>query len=330
MSSLSVIDARAAARSRTPVTKTSPSEPHPERADHYTQTKLEGRAPSSPKPSAPASSPPSILRPGEVFGPDKPSSPAPWANRPAAAVVVPAGRQVDHPAHLGRRPRRRHPRGRRQRPVRRRRIQPRRSRRSHPGRTRPALPRSAGCKPRLIHFPLFALYPAALGLQIALGLLGQAVADHPYRLSSALGSRRFDARPAREPTRLAAPPRHPRGPGRHPRSRHIHPSPTPQPQHTPPSKNRPRSEKGDCSFCGAARDRGRPGKRCLSPFFIVKNKLAPFVRSTRRAVPAKGACPLFIVKTNSSFCAQHRARPQVGLAVPQRCLSPFSVLTPDS
>lgn len=191
MSSLSVIDAKSAARSRKAVAEDFAFEPHPERRGLYTQTKLEAE-----KYVAEAVRTRGlhavILRPGEVYGPDKvflsgavgreaggrvvvlgngkSIVPAIWVEDLVDAVIAAAA--SDHfdgsVFHL---------------------VDPDEV-------TQDDLARSylqaRGYKPRLLHLPSLLLYPAAWGLQVALGLLGRQSPITPYRLSSALGSRRFD------------------------------------------------------------------------------------------------------------------------------------------
>jgi predicted dehydrogenase/nucleoside-diphosphate-sugar epimerase len=197
MSSLSVIDARSAARSRTPVTENFPFEPHPERRGHYTQTKLQAERMVTEAVQT-RHLPAVILRPGEVLGPDKLFlSGAVGREAGVRVVVLGGGRSIvpliwvddlvdailaaaasDHfdgtAFNL---------------------VDPEEV-------TQDELARhylqALGRRPRLLHFPLFALYPAALGLQLALGLLGKQSPITPYRLSSALGSRRFDCTAAHE------------------------------------------------------------------------------------------------------------------------------------
>jgi len=190
MSSLSVIHA-AAARNGKPVKEDFPFEPHPERRGLYTQTKLEAeRIVSEAVRSRGLRA--VILRPGEVMGPDKTYLSGAVGREAAGRVIVlGSGRSLvpliwvedlvdailaaaesDHfdgtaynlvdPEEVTQDELARH------------------------------YLRALGRKPRLFHFPLFLLYPAAAALQTALGLLGKQSPITPYRLRSALGTRRFD------------------------------------------------------------------------------------------------------------------------------------------
>lgn len=196
MSSLSVIHAAAACNGK-PIKEDFPFEPYPERRGLYTQTKLAAEQmvrDAVRKRGLRAI----ILRPGEVMGPDKvflsgavgrdvagrvvvlgsgkSIVPFIWVEDLVDAILAAAERgpldatafNLVDPEEL----------------------------------TQDELARhylqALGRKPRLAHFPLFALYPTAAGLQVALGLLGKQSPITPYRLSSALGSRRFDCSTAKE------------------------------------------------------------------------------------------------------------------------------------
>ena len=197
MSSLSVIDAASAARNGKPVKEDFPFEPHPERRGLYTQTKLDAeRVVTEAVKSRGLRA--VILRPGEVMGPDKLFVSGTVGREAAGRVIVLGGGKSVVPLiwvedlvdailataasdhfdgtifNL---------------------VDPEEV-------TQDELARhylqALGRKPRLAHFPLFALYPAAFGLQIAFGLLGKQSPITPYRLSSALGSRRFDCAAAKK------------------------------------------------------------------------------------------------------------------------------------
>ena len=196
VSSLSVID-MARARGHVGICEDWPFEPHPERRGWYTQTKLAAErmvADAVRERGLPAV----MLRPGEVFGPDKvflsgavgrdvagrvlvlgngrSAGPLIWIGDLVDALVAAAEKgPFDGTAYNL--------------------VDPETV-------TQDELAeyylRAKGRKPRIWHLPLLLLYPASAVLQVGLRLLGKNSPITPYRLKSAVGTRRFDCSAARE------------------------------------------------------------------------------------------------------------------------------------
>ena len=197
MSSLSVIDAASAAGNGAHVKEDFPFEPHPERRGLYTQTKLDAEriiAEAVKSRGLRAV----ILRPGEVMGPDKVFLSGAVGREAAGRVIVlGSGKSLvpliwveDLVDAILAAAASNHFDGTAFNLVDSEEV------------TQDELARhylqALGRKPRLVHFPLFALYPAAFSLQVTLGLLGKQSPITPYRLSSAVASRRFDCTAAKQ------------------------------------------------------------------------------------------------------------------------------------
>jgi len=196
MSSLSVFHT-AAARNGVAITEDWPFEPHPERRGLYSQTKLEAERIVSDAVRS-HGLPAVILRPGEVMGPDKvflsgavgrevgnriivlgngkSVVPLIWVEDLVDAVLLAGNNGAFDGSAFNL-------------------VDPEEVTQDELAKHYASL---NGEKKKTLHLPLLMLYPAAAGLTIAMRTLGRDAPITPYRLRSAIGSRRFDCSAARD------------------------------------------------------------------------------------------------------------------------------------
>ncbi len=190
MSSLSVIH-MAARRKGSKITEDWPLEPYPQSRGPYSQTKLEAERIVS-EAAGDRKLPAIILRPGEVFGPDRPflsgaaaketgrwlvvlgngrfTVPAIWVEDLVDAIVAAANGDKFDGSVLNL-------------------VDPEPLSQDDIARYYLA---ATGKRKSIVHAPLSLLYFAAFGANTVFSLLGRNAPITPYRLSSAIGRREFD------------------------------------------------------------------------------------------------------------------------------------------